>query len=86
MGTLSIHNLDENLEQLIRQRADRTGRSINHVLKEMLSEAVRSEKRTVAERRRDFEQFANSWTEEEGRQFNNLIEDMFERIDEEEWT
>jgi hypothetical protein len=86
MGTLSIHNLDKDVEDVIRRRAKQTGRSINHVVKEMLAEATRPEKRTVAERRRDFEQFANTWTEDEARQFNELIEEMFEQIDEEDWA
>jgi hypothetical protein len=86
MGTLSIHNLDPAVEERIRQQAKASGKSLNQTIKELLAEAVRPAMRTAVERRRDFERFANTWTEEEANDFNRRVEEMCGRIDQEDWA
>jgi len=75
--TLSIHDLDPDVERRIRDEARRTGQSINRTLKRLLAEAVGCSA-ARPRKREDFSEFCGIWTEEEAREFEEAIADQEE--------
>ena len=85
MSTLSIHNLDPEIERRIRERAKATGRSLSQTARELLAEAVgATEQQTSADRRKEFEDLFGIMTEEDWREADEILKE-FERIDPEIW-
>ncbi len=79
--SITIHNLDEALAQLIEQRAREEGNSLNATIKKLLQESLGIPADT---KYADFSKFCGGWTEEEFEEFQKNTEDM-ERIDPTEW-
>jgi len=81
--SISIHGLDEEMVQLINERAKSAGTSVNKVVKELLSKALGTGN-DKKEHREEFLDLFGVWTEADERQFEEAIRDL-EAVRAEEW-
>lgn len=79
--SITIHNLDETLAQMIEQRAKEEGNSLNKTIKELLRKSLGISKN---QKRADFSEFCGLWSDEEFKEFEENTK-IFERIDPEDW-
>ncbi|MGB9005802.1 MAG: hypothetical protein WCB96_08770 [Candidatus Aminicenantales bacterium] len=82
--TITIHNLDEKVEKVLRTRAKTGNTSVNKAVKELLQRALGlgPEKK---DNRVEFLDLFGIWTEEDERSFSRAIRDL-ETIDRDDWT
>ena len=85
MKSITIHNLDDPLNTLIREKAKTEGLSLNNTIKKLLAEALGLSPKKDGEREKDFLDLFGSWSEEEVKEFNRQVGD-FEKIDREDWA
>lgn len=85
MSTLTIHALEPEVERRIRVKAKKEHKSLNQTMKQLLAESVGSAHRAAPDRREDFKEFHNVWTEEEARVFETHTADL-QTIDQEDWA
>lgn len=83
MKSITIHGVDDELDKLIRQKADAFGASINRTIKRLLKDSlgIGGQKKTKKE---DFSEFFGAWTKKEAEEFERNTAD-FEKIDKEDW-
>ena len=81
MSQITLRGLDPQIEREIRRIAKKTGKSINHVVLEMLGKSAGSRKSPPADSLR---KLAGGWTENEASEFNDAI-NICEQVDEEIW-
>lgn len=84
MKSFTIHKLDDETYTRIEQLAKREGTSINKTAKKLLRKALGIESESIAERRKRFEKFLGTWTEEQAAEFDEAVR-VFDEIDEESW-
>ena len=84
MKSFTIHKLDDETGKRLEERARREGASINQTAKKVLREGLGVGDEVVAERRRRFEKFLGTWTEERATEFEAAVR-VFDEIDEESW-
>ena len=83
MKSLTIHNMDDEMANAIKELAEKSGLSQNKVIKNLLRKSLNlSEKR---EPKQDFSEFCGLWTPAEEKAFEEAISD-FEQIDESMWA
>ncbi len=82
MKSITIHNMEPDLDSAIRQIAQRTGLSQNRVVKKLLRKALGLD--AEAAPRRDFSAFCGLWSQEEAEAFEQAIR-AFEQIDKDLW-
>ena len=84
MSSMTIHGMDEQLERLIRERAQAEGQSLNKTLQRLLEEALGITPSPPQRHRSEFQEFFGVWTAEEKRAFKERTEDL-RAIDEGDW-
>ncbi len=84
MKSISVHNLDDQLSDLIAFRARQEGLSMNRMIKKLLAESLGVRPKDESVRRREFEEFCGIWSEEELREFEEGTLDL-RRVDEGDW-
>ena len=82
MSSITLHNLDSELERRIRETARKNQTSLNQTIKTILREALHIEKQSS--NRYDFSDLANTMTEDEAREFEEANR-SFSQIDQELW-
>jgi phosphoribosylformimino-5-aminoimidazole carboxamide ribonucleotide (ProFAR) isomerase len=82
MSSITIHNLDNDLERVIRETAESQHTSLNKVIKKVLRESFGLD--TKRKKKSDFSEFVETWSEAEAMEFENNIQE-FETIDSEMW-
>ena len=85
MKSITIHNLDDPLNTLIREKAKNEGMSLNYTIKKLLAEALGLSSRKGEDREKDFLDLFGVWSNKEAREFHKQVSD-FEKIDREDWT
>jgi plasmid stability protein len=85
MKSITIHNLDDPLNALIREKAKTEGLSLNNTIKKLLAEALGLEPKKGTGREKDFRDLFGVWSNKERQEFNKRISDL-ERIDQEDWA
>lgn len=83
MKSITIHDLDETMDKLIRQRAQAQETSLNKTIKELLRNSLGISKKQLKKNR--FDKFYGIWSKKEGEEFEKAIRD-FEKIDKEDWA
>ena len=83
MTTLSIHNLDPELERRVRRRAREKQQSLNKTLHELIGQAlgVSRNERSVEQR---FARFCGAWSEEDLATFEKATTDL-QDVDPADW-
>ena len=84
MKSLSIHGIDPKLEQVIKERAEKEGRSVNKIVKDLIAKGLGLEEKPP-DNRAMFVDLSGVWTEAQEREFLDSIADL-ETTDEEDWT
>lgn len=85
MKSITIHNLDDPLNTLIREKAKNEGLSLNNTIKNLLAEALGLSRKKGESRKNDFLDLCGVWSAEEVQEFNKQAGD-FEKIDREDWA
>lgn len=83
MSTISIHNLDSEIERKIKRLANKKHQSVNKTIKEILTQNFAGAKVKAGNRSR-FEKFCGRWSEDEYQAFSSATED-FSKIDPDDW-
>lgn len=83
MKSLSIHGIDAELEKRIKERAKKTGRSVNRVVKEMIAKSLGLGDKPP-DNRAVFADLCGVWTEAEADEFAALVAEL-ETIDAKDW-
>jgi hypothetical protein len=84
MKSITLHNIDGPLAELIKSKAKSEGLSMNKTIQKILEEALGVRPKTDGAFRRDFEEFCGIWSDRDVAHFNERSSD-FERIDPEYW-
>ena len=82
MTSVTIHNLEPELDRRIRRKATAKGISLNQTVKNLLRKSLGIAKTTA--RNNDFNEFFGIWSKSKARKIEKALED-FERIDPEDW-
>jgi hypothetical protein len=85
MKSITIHNLDEPLDTLIREKARNEGLSLNNTIKKLLAESLGLSPKKDEERKKDFLDLFGSWSAGDVQDFKKLVSD-FEKIDPCDWA
>ena len=83
MSSISIHNLDLDIEHKVRLLADKKNQSINKTVKEILEEKFEEPAFKNGNRER-FEKFCGIWNEQDYKAFCSATED-FSKVNSEDW-
>jgi plasmid stability protein len=83
MSTISIHDLDEELERKLRRLARENGRSLNKTIKDILAARLGSASRRNRNGGR-FARFCGRWSKKQAREFAAATRE-FGRIDRSDW-
>ena len=83
MKSITIHGMDDALDEEIRSKAGAEGQSLNKTIKHLLTEALGMGK-SSQDRRPDFQDLFGIWSHGDVEAFNRAIEDMG-RVDPQEW-
>ena len=84
MKSITIHGLDEVLDERIRERAKKYGLSLNKTIKLLLAESLGIQESQDENRRKNFMDLFGIWTQEETKEFNKIVQDM-RKIDTQDW-
>ena len=82
MKSITIHNLDDSLDALIREKAKHQGSSLNKTIKRILKESL-----GVSEdcsRKADFIEFSGTWSKKDEAAFRKQTQDL-EKVDIKDW-
>jgi len=84
MKSISIHNLDETLETLIRKKAKKSGLSLNKMIQNLLKKSLDLPTGEVATHEEDFRHLCGVWSKEDYQEFEKAVE-PFDYIHPEDW-
>ncbi len=81
MTSITIHNLDSDLERKIRSISSKEGKSLNKTIKKLLRQVLRLSKK---DKSKDFKEFLGVWNAKDYNDFHNKIKDL-ESINVKDW-
>ncbi|MFN2267457.1 MAG: hypothetical protein ABR542_10675 [Desulfonatronovibrio sp.] len=84
MKSITIHNLEDPLDTLIRQKAKIDGNSLNKTVKNLLAQALQVPSQDEEERKEDFLEFFVVWSENDEAVFFTRIREL-DIIHQEDW-
>ena len=84
MKSITINDLDHQLDKLIRKRARKDGKSLNKTIKSLLEESLGISKLQDYDHSEDFMDLFGTWSEGDKKTFDESINDL-EKIDEKDW-
>ncbi|MBT4496149.1 MAG: antitoxin [Gemmatimonadetes bacterium] len=82
MKSITIHGMDDELDQLIRKKAAEEQKSLNKTIKGLLEEALGV--RPSKDHREEFSDLFGTWSTADRQQFEQATEDL-RRVDPEDW-
>ena len=83
MGTISIHGIDPETEQVLKQQAKKNNKSLSTFIKEIINKYI-SVNRARDKNKQRFEKYCGKWQEQEYKEFCSAVKD-FEKINPEDW-
>ena len=84
MSSITIHNIDKDLDLLIRKKAKKEGVSLNKTIQKALRESFNLETESDKNKKESFADIFGCWTEDDYREFTKKTKD-FNKIDTEDW-
>lgn len=84
MKSITIHNLEDPLDRLIRQRARKQGASLNRTIKMLLEESLGIRRKPSADHRGDYMDLFGLWSERDAQEFKAAVKDL-DRVDAKDW-
>ncbi len=87
MKQLTVRGFDDELSECIRREAEQEGISLSKAALRLLRRGAGLPQPTVKppEIGRSLDRFAGVWTKEEAEEFDRIIKESFEGIDDEDW-
>ena len=85
MKTMTLRGIDEELARGLERLASQERGSLNAVILHLLRDKLGLSKPKFREIHHDMDDLAGTWTEEEAREFDNVVRE-FSSIDAEMWT
>ena len=82
MSSITIHNLDERLNILLRKKAKEDGKSLNKTIQDLLRQSFNLG--VVSKSENVFKEFCGLWSEKERREFEGAVSGM-ETINPGDW-
>lgn len=82
--SITIHALEDNLAQLISDKAERQGTSLNQTIKILLRQSLGITVDSAKSRMSNFKDFFGVWSKSDEKAFYGKMDD-FERVDREDW-
>ncbi len=70
MKSITIHNLDDSLNSLIREKARKTGLSLNKTIQLLLSQALGFKNKEDKGRREEYMDLFGAWSQKDESEFN----------------
>lgn len=83
MGTISIHGIKPEIENMLKKQAKKHNQSLSSFIKEIIKKYIIVHKGRNKNRQR-FEKYCGKWDENEYKEFCSVIGD-FEKINPEDW-
>jgi plasmid stability protein len=83
MKSITIHGLDDALDRLIREKAEKEGLSLNKTMKKLLRKALGLYE-NGKDHREDYAKFSGLWSEKDLAEFNQQTKD-FNVVDDGDW-
>ena len=84
MKSITIHNLDNDLEKLVHQKAHQTKMSLNKTIQALLKQALGLSDNQKAQPRNQFQEFCGAWKPQDVKAFNEKVK-LFEHIETDDW-
>jgi hypothetical protein len=84
LKSLTIHNIDNSLLMLLREKAKKEDKSINQTVKEIMEQSVGIKSKKNDAYNSEFKDLCGIWPENDVWEFENATSD-FEKIDSEDW-
>jgi hypothetical protein len=84
MKSITIHKVEDPIVELIRQRADAEGISVNQVVKKLLEEALGVKPSKSSRHAEDFREFLGRWSDQDCDSFEQTMQDM-EKVNDGDW-
>jgi plasmid stability protein len=84
MKSITIHNLDDTLEERIKERARKHGTSLNKTIQMLLKESLGLNKKPQQDHKSDFLDLFGIWTEKDAEDFNRQTS-SFRLVDKQDW-
>lgn len=84
MKSITIHNIDKDINEKLNELARKKEMSLNKTIKFLLRKALNLENNFNEERKRNLSEFSGIWNQKDLESFRNATED-FEKVVEEEW-
>jgi hypothetical protein len=84
MKSITIHGLDDSLEALIEETAQKEGLSLNKTVKKLLRQALGMESSGNGDRKAGFAEFCGVWSKAELSEFEKNTKDM-RKVDPRDW-
>jgi len=82
MPSITLHNLDPEIERAVRERAREQRTSLNRTIQRILKESLGLDKKPI--KKCDFSDLAGTWTKKEALEFEKAT-GVFSKIDTEMW-
>jgi hypothetical protein len=84
MKSITIHNLDDSLEILIREKAKKQGISLNKTIQMLLKQSLGLNPKSSNNHKEDFLDLFGCWSKKDELEFNKKTQD-FNKINELDW-
>ncbi len=84
MKSITIHDLGEELDRLIREKSRQDQTSLNKTIKHLLAQALGLSVNETQKRRKEFLDLCGVWAESDQLEFEEAIQD-FETVNEIDW-
>ncbi len=82
MSSITIHNIEPEIDKMIRQKAEAEGNSLNKTIKNLLKSSLGISKQV---KKNNLDRFYGVWSKEEADEFDKIISQEFEKIDPKDW-
>ena len=84
MKSITVHNIDEQLDRLIKSRAESEGLSVNKMIKKLLEESLGVKPQSTGKNLEAFKEFSGLWSDAEVREFEKKTKDL-RGVDDGDW-
>ncbi len=84
MKSITIHNIEDPLDTLIRQKANNDGTSLNKTVKSLLAQALNVTSQSEEERKKEFLDLFGVWSEADEAEFYTRTREL-DIIHHEDW-
>ncbi len=89
MNQITVRGIPPEVERAIRSESGESGLSLNKTIIKMLKRAVAAREKKGSKQKtagNDISRYLGTWTNEEAAEFDRVVEEAFEQIDEGSWS